>query len=90
MRRRVMPFLRKGASSMKRPIKLTFAGMALALTLSFPVGASANTEWICTVDGVPVVFVSAGDAARHGLTHANARSGAVFESQFGEENCHVE
>jgi len=75
---------------MKRPIKFTFAGMALALTLWFPVGASANTEWICTVDGVQVVFVNAGDAAKHGLTQANSRAGTVFERQFGEANCHVE
>jgi hypothetical protein len=75
---------------MKRPVKAIIAASALALTLAFPVGAGANTKWICTVDGVPTVFVSAGDAAIHGLTQADATAGTVFETQFGEENCHIE
>jgi hypothetical protein len=75
---------------MKRPIKFALTATALALTLSFPVGAGADTKWICTVDGVPTVFVTAGDAAKGGLTQANSRAGTVFETQFGEENCHVE
>jgi hypothetical protein len=63
---------------------------ALALGLSFPVGAGADTNWVCTVDGVPTVFVRAADAARNGLTQANSRAGAVFEERFGEENCRIE
>jgi hypothetical protein len=47
-------------------------------------------QWICEVDGQPVIFVSAGDAAHHGLVQANSRAGVVFENQFGEENCHIE
>ena len=47
-------------------------------------------QWICTVDGQPVVFVSAGDAAHDGLTRANSKAGVVFQTHFGEENCHVE
>ena len=36
-----------------------------------------------------VVFVTAADAARHGIDTANARAGRVFHDQFGE-TCHVE
>jgi hypothetical protein len=36
-----------------------------------------------------VTFVTAADAARHGIDTANARAGLVFHDQFGE-TCHVE
>jgi hypothetical protein len=75
---------------MPRLIKVVLAGTASALTLSFPGGAGADTNWICTVEGVPTVFVTANDAARDGLTKADSRAGTVFENQFGEENCHIE
>ena len=58
--------------------------------LLFPVGAGANTQWICTVDGNRTVFVNAADAAKHGLTQADSKAGVVFETKFGEENCHIE
>jgi hypothetical protein len=75
---------------MKRSIKFALGATALALALSFPVRAGADTKWICTVEGVPTVFVTAGDAAKHGLTQANSKAGPVFETHFGEEDCHVE
>jgi hypothetical protein len=45
---------------------------------------------VCTVDGVNVTFVSAPEAALHGITQADSKAGVVFETQFGEVNCHVE
>jgi hypothetical protein len=36
-----------------------------------------------------VTFVTAADAARHGIDTANSRAGSVFNRQFGEV-CHVE
>jgi hypothetical protein len=40
---------------------------------------------VCEVPGEgSVTFVSAADAARHGITLANEKAGAVFNSQFGE------
>jgi hypothetical protein len=74
---------------MKGLIKFTLTATASALALWFPAGAGADTQWICTVEGVPTVFVTASDAAKGGLTRANLKAGAVFERQFGEENCHV-
>jgi hypothetical protein len=48
-------------------------------------------KWICVVPGEPepVTFVSAPEAARHGIDQANSKAGAVFNEQFGEV-CHVE
>jgi hypothetical protein len=34
-------------------------------------------------------FVTAADAARHGIDTANSRAGVVFHDRFGEV-CHVE
>jgi hypothetical protein len=75
---------------MQRWIKGMVAAGALTIALALPAGAGARTQWICDVDGQSVVFVSAGDAARHGLEQANSRAGVVFENQFGEENCRIE
>jgi hypothetical protein len=62
--------------------------IASFLTLSAPAGA--RTLWICDVPGEGLVtFVSAADAARHGIETANSRAGAVFHARFGE-TCHVE
>jgi hypothetical protein len=45
---------------------------------------------VCDVPDVgTVTFVSAADAARHGIDTANTRAGTVFHDQFGE-TCHVE
>jgi hypothetical protein len=70
---------------------IVVAAIALTLTLALalPAGAGARTNWVCEVpeDGttVTVVFVSAADAAYHGISTANSHAGATFERQFGEE-----
>lgn len=77
---------------MKRPIKTMVAAIALALALALPAAAGAKTgdvKWVCVVNGEPVTFVSAPEAARYGIDTANSRAGVVFHDQFGEE-CHVE
>jgi hypothetical protein len=62
----------------------------VVLAVLLPAGAGASTKWICDVPGEGLVtFVSAGDAARHGIETANNRAGVVFHDQFGEV-CHVE
>jgi hypothetical protein len=74
---------------MRRLVQTTVAAVVLALAL--PAGAGARTNWVCEVPGEPepVIFVSAADAALHGITRANSNAGAVFNRQFGEV-CHVE
>jgi hypothetical protein len=77
---------------MKRPVKTMVAAIALTLTLALPAGAGAKTgdvKWVCVVNGESVTFVSAPEAARHGIDTANSRAGVVFHDHFGEE-CHVE
>jgi hypothetical protein len=68
--------------------------LALTLTLAFgaqAVGKTGAVQWICIVPGEdePVTFVSAPEAARHGIEQANSRAGVVFNERFGEV-CHVE
>ncbi len=66
------------------------AAVAFGLTLTFATSAQAkppNTvQWVCQVPGVPEpeVFVTAAEAARHGIDIANNHAGQVFLSQFGE------
>ena len=74
---------------MQRLIKGMIATGALAVALALPAGAGARTQWVCVVDGQPVLFVSAADAAHHGIQQANSKAGVVFHDQFGE-SCHVE
>jgi len=77
---------------MKRPFKTMVAAVAVTLTLAFPASAGAKTgaeKGVCVVNGEPVTFVSAPEAARHGINQANSRAGVVFHDQFGED-CHVE
>ncbi len=77
---------------MNRPIKTMVAAIALVLTLALPAAAGAKTgdvKWVCVVNGASVTFVSAPEAARHGIDTANSRAGVVFHDQFCEE-CHVE
>jgi hypothetical protein len=63
---------------------------ASILMLGGAVPANASTRWICNVPGEgDVVFVTAADAAEHGLKTANAHAGQTFANQFGEE-CRVE
>jgi len=72
----------------------TIRGAIAALTVSLPLvlsaQASASTKWVCDVpnEGL-VVFVTAADAARHGIDTANGTAGLTFHDRFGEV-CHVE
>ena len=71
---------------MRRFIAAIVAATAITLALALPAGAGARTSWVCQVPGEePVVFVSAADAALHGITRANEKAGAVFKAKFGED-----
>jgi hypothetical protein len=67
--------------------------LVLALTFAFAgqaVGKTGAVQWICVVPGEgTVTFVSAPEAARHGIEQANSRAGVTFNERFGEV-CHVE
>lgn len=68
---------------MKRAFVAFIAAVALALALALPASAGAKTgavQWICN----NVVFVSAPEAAEHGITQANIKAGAVFDAKFNE------
>ncbi len=68
---------------MKRFIWAILGAVVLTLILALP--AQASVQWICNVPGEgDVVFVTAADAALHGIDTANARAGQVFHLQFGE------
>ena len=70
---------------MKRFAFAIVATLALALALALPAGAGASTNWVCEVPGEgTVTFVSASDAAYHGISTANRNAGAAFNRQFGE------
>jgi hypothetical protein len=69
---------------MQRLIKGMIAAGALTVALALPAGAGARTNWVCVVDGQPVIFVSAADAARHGIETADGKAGVVFQ-KFGED-----
>jgi len=70
--------------------RFVLAGAVLVLTAAFPTGAAASTKWVCDVPGEGLVtFVTAADAARHGIDTANNQAGVVFHDRFGEV-CHVE
>jgi hypothetical protein len=62
---------------------------AMLLVLSVAIPSRASVMWICNVPNEgDVTFVTAGDAALHGITTANSRAGEVFK-KFGEL-CRVE
>ena len=70
---------------MKRRLKALIGGVGLVLAVALPSSAGANVNWLCDVPGEgTVVFVSAADAARHGLVTANAHAGQTFNRNFGE------
>jgi hypothetical protein len=72
---------------MKRLIWAILGTMVLTLLLALP--AQASVQWVCNVPGEgDVVFVTAADAALHGIETANRRAGQVFHDKFGEE-CRV-
>jgi hypothetical protein len=77
---------------MKRVIRTMFAAFVLSLALAVPAHAreSRTVYWVCDVPGEgEVTFVTAAEAARHGIDTANNHAGQVFYDQFGEE-CTVE
>lgn len=60
-------------------------GVALVVAVLWPSTAQARVNWVCDVPGEgTVVFVSAADAARHGIDTANAHAGQTFNRNFGE------
>jgi hypothetical protein len=70
--------------------KAAVAAIAIAVPFVLSAQASASTKWICDVPNEETVtFVTAADAARHGIETANMRAGTVFHDRFGE-TCHVE
>jgi hypothetical protein len=70
---------------MTRQLKASIGGIALVLAMAWPSSAGARVNWVCDVPGEgTVVFVSAADAARHGLDTANAHAGQTFNRNFGE------
>jgi hypothetical protein len=73
---------------MRRLIQVILGASILTLRLSTP--AHASVKWICNVPGEgDVTFVTAADAALHGINTANAHAGQVFHLRFGE-TCRVE
>jgi hypothetical protein len=69
---------------------LVVAACAAVLVGAGASGAQAKppdtVQWVCDVpdETEPVVFVTAAEAARHGIDIANNKAGQVFHDQFGE------
>ncbi|HEY6680918.1 MAG TPA: hypothetical protein VI276_06885 [Actinomycetota bacterium] len=77
---------------MKRLLGTVVAAIVLTLTLILPAhaGVPRTVHWVCDVPDVGrVVFVTAAEAARHGIETANAHAGQTFADRFGEV-CTVE
>ena len=75
---------------MSKHVRVGVAALAVACALTLSAQASARTLWVCDVPNEgTVTFVSAADAAGHGINTANATAGLVFHDQFGEV-CRVE
>jgi hypothetical protein len=74
---------------MKRSTYSSVVALAVASFLAVSAPAGASTKWICEVPDVgQVTFVTAADAARHGIETANSRAGTTFSLRFGE-SCFV-
>ena len=72
---------------MKRLFGTMGAAIVLTLTLTIPAhaGVPRNVHWVCEVPNVgSVTFLTAAEAARHGIDTANNHAGQVFRDQFGE------
>jgi hypothetical protein len=72
---------------MSKTIKVAAAGAVLTLALALPAaaGVTKSVHWVCDVPGEGLVtFVSAPEAARHGIDTANTTAGQVFLDNFGE------
>jgi hypothetical protein len=77
---------------MKRAVRTVVAAVVLTLTLVAPAQArqSRTVYWVCDVPGEGLVtFVTAAEAARHGIDTANDHAGQTFYDRFGEV-CTVE
>ena len=77
---------------MKRLLGTVGAAIVLTLTLIIPAhaGVPRTVRWVCDVPDVgSVVFVTAAEAARHGIDTANAHAGQTFTARFSEV-CTVE
>ena len=75
---------------MNTQVRVSVATLATAVPLVLSAPASARTLWVCDVPNEgTVTFVSAADAAWHGIDTANTKAGTVFHDQFGE-TCQVE
>jgi hypothetical protein len=75
---------------MQGKARAAIVAATVSLSLALSTQASASTKWVCDVpnEGL-VVFVTAADAARHGIDTANSTAGTTFHDRFGEV-CHVE
>ena len=75
---------------MQAKVRAAIVAVIVSLPLALSAQASASTKWVCDVpnEGL-VVFVTAADAARHGIDTANSTAGVTFHDRFGEV-CHVE
>jgi hypothetical protein len=72
---------------MSKFVKAAVAGAVLTLALAIPASAGVTkpVRWVCDVPGEGLVtFVSAPEAARHGIDTANTKAGQVFLNNFGE------
>jgi len=70
---------------MKGRLRAMFGALAIALAVAMPTSAGATVNWVCDVPGEgTVTFVSAPDAARHGIETANAHAGQTFNRNFDE------
>jgi hypothetical protein len=59
--------------------------LTLALTIPAQAGVPRTVHWVCDVPDVGLVtFVTAAEAARHGINTANNHAGQVFNDRFGE------
>jgi hypothetical protein len=73
--------------SMSKSIKVAVAGAVLTIAVALPAsaGVTKSVRWVCDVPGEGLVtFVSAPEAARHGIDTANTTAGQVFLNNFGE------
>jgi hypothetical protein len=74
---------RRRVTQMRRLVSTFLAAVALSTAPALP--AHADVRWVCEVPGEgSVTFVTAPDAAAHGITTANARAGQTFNLRFGE------
>jgi hypothetical protein len=72
---------------MKRIIRTVVAVIVLTLALAMPAQArqSRTVYWVCDVPNEGLVtFVTAAEAARHGIDTANDHAGQTFYDRFGE------